>query len=148
MRGNFLDFQNLYLLKGFVMTLSVPDKNFYDNYRIVEIDSLNHIPRCYKVPQDKTDSFQQEYKKNQKKSSWITNGLMLFGIIKLIIPVYFLTRKLQNNTLKTIIGVSAGLVGGFIGTKIGNKIEAKNHTSLLKKYRATEIAPSASPIKT
>jgi hypothetical protein len=67
---------------------------------------------------------------------------MLTGIITLIIPTYFLTRKIQNNTLKTIIGVTAGLTGGFIGTKVGNKIESKNHSALLMKYDAIEIDSS------
>ena len=128
------------------MPLQVTNTDNINNYKIAEFDTLNHIPRCYKVPADKIDSFQQEYVKNQKKSSWITNGLMFAGILKLIIPVYFLTKKIQSNTLKTIIGVSAGLVGGFIGTKIGNKIEAKKHSALLKKYNATEIDTATSKL--
>lgn len=128
------------------MSQSISGSNIYNNYRIVEINSINHIPRYYKVHPDKADSFQNEYIKNQKKSSWITNGLMLAGIIKLIIPTYLLTKKIQNNTLKTLIGIGAGLVGGFIGTKVGNKIEAKKHSALLNKYNAIEIDPSSSKL--
>ncbi len=124
------------------MSLNIPDLNNYNNYKIIETDSTVHAPRYYKVPQDKVDGFQSEYKKYQKRFSWITNGLMLTGIITLIIPTYFLTRKIQNNTLKTIIGVTAGLTGGFIGTKVGNKIESKNHSALLMKYDAIEIDSS------
>lgn len=118
---------------------SAVTRKFDNNYVQVEIQGKKYDTRYYKVPEDRADSFQAEYKKNSSKAGWVSNGLMILGLAALTAVSYFATKKMENKSLKTMIAMFAGVTGGIAGTFAGAKIESKNHQNLLYKYNATEI---------
>ncbi len=119
-------------------------RKFDNNYVQVEIESNRQEPRYYKVPENKADSFQKEYKKNSKKMPWIDTGLTLGAIIVMIVPTFFATKKIESKTARMFLGTLAGLVGGFGAMHLGTKIEENSHSKLLQKYGAEEIDYSVS----
>lgn len=127
------------------MTISSAVTRKFDNgYVQVEIESNRQDTRYYKVPENKSDSFQREYKKNSKKAPWVETGLTMGAIITLIVPTYFATKKIESKTIRMVLGTLAGLIGGIGSIQLGNKIEAKSHTKLLQKHNAEEIDYSKS----
>lgn len=127
------------------MTISSAVTRKFDNgYVQVEIESNRQDTRYYKVPEDRADSFQREYKKNSKKAPWVETGLTMGAIVALIVPTYFATKKIESKSIRMVLGTLAGLTGGIGSIQLGNKIEAKSHTKLLQKYNAEEIDYSKS----
>lgn len=114
-------------------------KNLDNNYVQVEIQSKNRETMYYKVPENKADSFQKEYKKNSKKMPWINTGLTLGAIILAVFPMSLLTQKIEQKSLRMAIGVIAGIIGGVGSMYLGTEIESKSHKNLLKKYNAEKI---------
>lgn len=117
----------------------------YDNNDVrVEINSKRQEPRYYRVPENKADAFQREYKKNSARMPWINTGLTLGAIAATIIPMSFLTNKIDSRSIRMLLGVLAGLVGGVGSMYLGAEIEANSHKKLLSKYNAQEIDSSTS----
>ena len=110
-----------------------------DNYVQVEVQSKNQDIRYYKVPEAKADSFQKEYVKNSKRASLQSNLMLLGAIIATIVPMHFLTKKIENTLVKSCLGVFAGIAGGVGSMYLSANISAKSHTNMLQKYEAEEI---------
>ena len=110
-----------------------------NNYVQVEVSGKKTDTRYYRVPENMADSFQKEYIANGKKAAWLSNGLMILGIAVMTVASYFLTKKSNDSSLKTLVGLIAGVAGGFTGTFAAAKAEMKSHERLLYKYNASEI---------
>lgn len=122
------------------MALTTAVTGRFDNNDVrVEVNSKRQEPRYYRVPEHNADSFQREYKKNSSKMPWINTGLTLGAIAATIIPVSFLTNKIESKTIRMLLGVLAGLTGGIGSMYLGSEIEANSHKKLLHKYNAQEI---------
>ena len=115
-------------------------KKYNDGYVQVEIGAQNREPKCYKVPELKADEFQNEYKTNSKKVRKITTLIMLSAIASAIAPVAYFSKKIQDKTLRSILGIGSGVAGGIGAMLLSNKFEIKNNTTLLQKYNAEEVS--------
>lgn len=123
------------------MSVEIKVVNKLDNQNVqVAVNSTKSNKRLYyKVPQKNLDTFVDEYKNNDKKSSLIANTAFVSSIFGAVILASLATKKLKSNVLKWIIGSSAGIAGAtlsIIGTS--NYIDNKNK-KLLQKYNAQEI---------
>ena len=114
-------------------------KRFDNGYVQVEICPPSGDIKYYKVPENKADEFQNEYKKHRNKADFISSGIMLAGVIVTLLPALYFTKQITNKTTKNIINIGAGITGGLLASFIGNKTEVKNHTKFLKKYDAETI---------
>lgn len=113
----------------------------YDNnYVKIEISSNGKNPRFYKVPENKVDDFQKEYKKNSNHYPWISSGLILAGAIITTLPTYFLTKGMQKKGIKNFIGCLSGVIGGAGGIYLSAVLDGKSHEKLLKKYNASSVS--------
>ena len=121
-------------------------KKFNNGYVQVTVNSKNNGSKYYKVPENRADEFQAEYKKNKKKLNWSTTGIMLATIAAVLTPVAFFSKKIENKTYRTLLGIAAGVVGGIGSMLVTNKIEMNSHAKLLKKYNASTIDYSSSKL--
>lgn len=106
----------------------------------VEIKSEKYSkPKYYKVSEKNADSFINEYKKNDKKTSIIANTTFVSSVFAGVIIAGLATKNLKNKLLKWIIGSAGGVIGAtlsIIGT--GNYIESSKD-KLLKEQKVKEL---------
>ena len=114
-------------------------RKFNDGCVQVEAGRKNRVPNYYKVPENRVDEFEKEYKKNSKKIAWISAGTLTAAIIAVLLPVTHFSQKITNKTLRGFLNILAGVVGGTTSMIVNNKIEMNSHSKLLKKYNAEVI---------
>lgn len=112
----------------------------------VEVKARKDDVRYYKVPEQKADSFQKEYVANSKKMSRLSNLMFFLSFPVTIGFSYLFTKKIESQSLRTVIGVCAGIIGGIGTAYAGANMTAKNHTEFLQKYNSEEIDYSESKL--
>ena len=115
-------------------------KNYENGYVKIEISSLDSAPKYYRVPENKADEFQSEYKKNKSKMDWINGGILLGSILGVILAASALTKNIANKAVRAVSNIAAGVAGGIISLFISNKIEQNNYEKFMQKYEAEEIS--------
>ena len=114
-------------------------KNMNNGYVVVKIGTSDRNIKYYKVPENKADEFQSEYKKNSKKNSLSSTFIMLAAVIAALVPTALLTKKVDNNTKRTLINVGAGVAGGIMASAATGRVEQKSYLKLLNKYNAEPV---------
>lgn len=123
------------------MSVEIKVLNKLDNQNVqVEIKSEKSDKRLYyKVPQKNLDTFINEYKKNDKKTSIIANTAFVSSIFASVIIASLATKKLASNVLKWIIGSAAGIAGATLSILGTSNYIDSNNKKLLQKHNALEL---------
>ena len=119
-----------------VKVLNKLDKNNV----VIEVDSdKNRKPKFYKVPENNADTFVNEYKKNDKKTSIVANTAFVSAVFAGVMLASLATKKLKNTVLKWIIGTAGGIAGAILSIFGTSEYIDKSKNKLLKEQNAQEI---------
>lgn len=122
------------------MALQTSVVSRYDNnYVKLEVSSNGKNPRFYKVPEQKVDNFQKEYKKNSSRYPWISSGLIVAGALITLLPTRYFTKEMKKTGVKNFINFLSGVVGGMGGAYLSAVLDSKSHQKLLEKYGSSSV---------
>lgn len=123
------------------MSVDVKILNKLDNKSVcVEVNSeKNNKTKYYRVPEKNTNSFINEYKKNDKKTSIIANTAFVSSVFAGVILASLATKKLKNNIVKWLIGTAGGIAGATLSIIGMSEYIDKSKNKLLKAHNAQEI---------
>ena len=93
----------------------------------------------YKVPTNKADAFITEYKKNDKKSSIITNTAFVGAIFGGVLVANSFTKKLKNKVLAWLINTGAGILGATGAVILSSSYLEKSQNKIMEKFQAQKI---------
>ncbi len=113
-------------------------KQLDNNYVQIDITSKNMKPKYYKVPVKKADYFVNEYKKQSKNISIVTNTVFVGSILAGVLATSFFTKKLGTLS-KFFLNSVGGVIGAAIGTYGTTKYTENQQNKLLKDTNAQEI---------
>ncbi len=122
------------------MSVDAKISRVIDNNNVqVDISSKNARTRYYQVPKNNADNFIKQYKKQDKKASWITNTAFGASILVGVFGANALTKKMNNKLLKFVLNTAAG-VGCAIAAMFGSgKYIESEKNKILEQNRAKEI---------
>ena len=123
------------------MSVDVKILNKLDNKSVcIEVNSeKNNKTKYYRVPEKNTNSFINEYKKNDKKTSIIANTAFVSSVFAGVILANLATKKLKNNIVKWLIGTAGGIVGATLSIIGMSEYIDKSKNRILKAHNAQEI---------
>lgn len=109
------------------------------NYVQVEAGGKNIYPKYFKVPKEKADEFCVEYKKNDKKMNYITNGMFVASALIGSAIAQVLTSKMKNKTVQIALGISGAGIGAIGSIYASMKLLEKKGNEFLKKFDAEQV---------
>ena len=123
------------------MAIEVKVLNKLDNRNVlIEINSdKNSKPKYYKVPENNTDTFINEYKRNDKKTSIVANIAFVTSVFAGVIAASLATKKLKSTLFKWLIGTAGGVAGATLSIIGTSEYIEKSKNKLLKEQNAKEI---------
>ncbi len=110
-----------------------------NNYVQVDVTSKKTEPRYFKVPAQKADSFAKNYKKTDKRISYLTNTAFVVSTFAGCIGANMLTKNMANKTLKFVLCTAAGIGGAIASIFATSSYIESQQDKLMKTHQAKEI---------
>ena len=112
----------------------------FDNGTVqVDVTSKNMRPRYFQVPKQNAAAFCDNFKKQDKRNSIITNTAFALSTLGGVIITSLFTKNIKKTVLKYIINTLGGIAGASASVYFGADYISNKQTELLKKYQAKEI---------
>ena len=106
-----------------------------NNYVRVNAGS-DTVPRHYVVDKDKADSFVKEFKKQEQKTSVITNTAFFGSILVGTGLGFFATKNIGNSFWRWVLNCACGVGGGLASYTLTGNFAQKTEDKVLKKFGA------------
>ena len=122
------------------MSVSTNITKQFDNGTVqVDITSKNARTRYYQVPANNARAFSEDFKKHDRRTSYITNTAFALSILGGVLLTSVFTKKLKSSLLKFITNTLGGIAGATAAIFACDNYINNKKGDMLKKYNAKEI---------
>lgn len=122
------------------MAISAEIKQKIDNNCVrVEVSGKKVPTRYFRVPEDKADTFCEQYKKNDTRTGYLTGAITVGAVLAVCATINALMQKAAP-VVKRSIGIGAGIITAIGSLWATAPLVVKREDKLLNQFGANEIS--------